>query len=188
MAFQNSEVMPSPISSIAGHYLLETIVAANDASLDFTTGLSSEYNTYRLVLSNFHPAADNAALGLRFSSDGGSTWDIGSGDYQSLRHMGYETGDSYSHNETSLIYCSGGIGHVNSEEQGLSGYFEFHGMNDSTLFTQGVGIVGYRNANGLLYCESTICERRANQVENGIQVIAGTGNIASGTVKLYGIK
>lgn len=54
---------------------LETCTASAAASCDFTDTISATHHTYWVVLQDIVPSVDGGKIGLRFSTDGGSTWD-----------------------------------------------------------------------------------------------------------------
>src|SRR5690348_10915535 len=58
--------------------LLEQHTASSSASLNFTTCLSSTYDTYQIFLDQLLPATNTANVLLRVSTNGGSSYDSGS--------------------------------------------------------------------------------------------------------------
>ena len=65
-----------------GWTLLSSGTASASSSLDFTSSIDSTYNLYVFVIDNLTVSNDQTDISIRTSSDGGSTWDSGSGDYQ----------------------------------------------------------------------------------------------------------
>jgi hypothetical protein len=64
-----------------GASLISSATASNDGSIEFTLD-NSTYSSYQVVLDSLLPATDGANLYMRFSSDGGSTFDSGASDYE----------------------------------------------------------------------------------------------------------
>jgi hypothetical protein len=64
-----------------GTVLISSITASSVASVDFDSALSSTYKGYVLQAFGVAPATDQQMIWLRFSSDGGSSWDSGASDY-----------------------------------------------------------------------------------------------------------
>lgn len=60
---------------------VETIVANNQSTVDFTNVFDDSANRYRIFMDNVISDTDQVALQAKFSSDGGSTWDSGTSDY-----------------------------------------------------------------------------------------------------------
>ena len=51
--------------------------ASNDASIEFTTDLSTTYKVYKIIGHNIRPSVDNKNIRISFSSDGGSNYNAG---------------------------------------------------------------------------------------------------------------
>ena len=75
---------------------VETIVANNQPTVDFTNVFDDSANRYRIFVDNFIPSDDPTRLHTRMSSDGGSTWDSGSSDYAYSVHGTEEDGTTFS--------------------------------------------------------------------------------------------
>jgi hypothetical protein len=169
-----------------GLTLLEVRTASNSASLDFTTGITSAFDQYVLEINSFVPAADSSLL-VRFSSNNGSSWDTGS-----------------NYNWTAWCTANGAFpsGHVEGTSQtslnvwqtiestssaGVSATLRIHNpLNASVsklLRFDGVAMQDtgdlYRFEGGGKYASASVI--------NGIQLKAGSGNIASGVARLYGV-
>jgi hypothetical protein len=56
--------------------LLQTQTASGSASISFTTGLDSTYDEYWFIFNNIHPSGNTGGLGINFSTDGGSNWNV----------------------------------------------------------------------------------------------------------------
>ena len=63
--------------------LISTATASNSASVSFT-GLTSQYDEYEIQFTSVLPQTDAAALCLRTSTNGGSSYDSGASDYTSV--------------------------------------------------------------------------------------------------------
>lgn len=61
--------------------LIDSESASGAASITLT-GITSTYAAYKIILFNLAPATDGVELWLRTSTDGGSTYDAGAGNYQ----------------------------------------------------------------------------------------------------------
>lgn len=61
-------------SSAGNLVLIQSQVANNSASITFTTGITSTYSNYLLLMSNFKPATNNTIVQLTISTNGGSTY------------------------------------------------------------------------------------------------------------------
>src|SRR5210317_1501080 len=56
--------------------LLSTQTASASASLDFTSGIDSTYDSYVFKFINIHPATDDVDFEVNFSTDGGSNYNV----------------------------------------------------------------------------------------------------------------
>ena len=72
---------------------IETQEANDDETIDFTEVFSDEYDRYVVYVDNV-VSATNEDMFIRFSSDGGSTWDSGSSDYAASRFGVEEDGST----------------------------------------------------------------------------------------------
>src|SRR5262245_46792068 len=70
--------------------ITRTDIAAAVAIVDFTTGIDSTYDEYELHFFGVTMSAA-AALNLRISQDGGSTWKAGASDYMFTFRVSYVT-------------------------------------------------------------------------------------------------
>src|SRR6056300_1235340 len=57
-------------------FLLSTQTASASASIEFTSGIDSTYDSYVFKFINIHPATDNVDLRFQASTDGGSTYGV----------------------------------------------------------------------------------------------------------------
>jgi hypothetical protein len=67
--------LPSSISGGALN-LISTQTASASATIDFTSGIDSTYDSYVFKFINIHPATDAAEFQVNFSTDGGSNYNV----------------------------------------------------------------------------------------------------------------
>jgi hypothetical protein len=173
------------VDAASSMVLLETQEASNDASLDFTIGFSSDYSTYKLVVIGALPSTDGSGLSVLLSSDGGSTWLSTGVDF--LRLSAASTSTSVSNTTHSDIRLTYAIGNVNAQETGASGTVDFYRFNDAE-YTTALGQIALRTDSNAQTLFSTNNLHKSATAMNGVQVKMTSGNIASGTFKLYGVK
>lgn len=177
------------VSSSGGRVLLETQTASNSSSIDFTSNINSNYKKYEIEFINVIPQTDDVDLTLRVSTDGGSTF-ITSSDYSYITYgMNSSVSTFYASNAsaTSRIKFTGdNMG--NSTGESCSGIVNIYNPADTT---------NYKNLTATVVKRSSLA--RFSQYEcggsyigsvsaiNGIRFLAESGNIASGTFKLYGV-
>lgn len=173
-------------SGSGGLVLLETITASSDASLDFTGFVdSSEYCGYKFVFNNVLPATDGTSIAFRVSTDGGSTWDSTASDYSYAsiqRTTGFTSNNA--NNDKGLLSVSA-VGNVAADETGLSGYCIVSDLSEG--YPHFIVKSSYVNETGNLALVSINTYRNSATAVDAVQFFAGSGNITSGTVTLFGI-
>lgn len=195
MAFPNSETMGEPLSAHAGRYLLETIVASNDATVEFTTGIDDTYDRYEIEMISVIPATDSVNLHLKTSSDGGSTFDSGASDYAYVVRYTYEFsgGDvnTATSSSSSLInYLSGNANVGNASGESLHVRLNINDPSNSSTKTIMEYVATKVGAAGTHLYDHNVgtIVRKEDAIVDAIQFYFSSGNISSGTFKLYGIK
>ena len=169
-----------------GSYLIASVTASNDASIEFTLD-NTVYSSYQVVLVSVLPATDGAELFMRFSSDGGSTFDSGTGNYKYASRWvatNTTTGSTLSESATA-INLTNTIG-TSAGETGANGKLD--------LISSGEGRPSVRwqlsrtSSSNLFVYQNGGAERTATVEVDAIQFLMSTGNIASGKIHLYGVK
>ena len=169
-----------------------TFSSGTPASVDFTSGFSSDYDVYRLDLIQFVPTTEPNYPAVRFSTDGGSSWHSSAGNYLA-QIMSIEQGGSI-HGGTH----TGGYGWFNGvdtqgnqTDEGWSGTFYFYGMNDGNHpFMSGVYNYCDTSGNPIIFTSNVYFTANTDAVD-GISLIpdsGGTETWVSGKARFYGIK
>ena len=166
-----------------GLEFIATADASSSANLSFTGFDSSKYDSYEFTLANILPASDGVFLSARVSVDSGSNYLSASDSYTIVASSGVSAGDA-----AQVIQSYQPLGNA-AGDAGFSGtctlfgphlnvptYVQFHGLT-----TQVNGTV---DANGGDNYGSG--KTKAATVVNGIQFLMVSGNIASGTITMYG--
>jgi hypothetical protein len=189
-------INPSPRSASAGSFvLLSTQTASSSASIVFTSLLSSSYDSYEIHITNLLAASGtNALLGMRMSTNNGSS---------------YDSGASYQHGASSLPWTPGSPTQANNASNGSVAGLWLHNPNisNSTSIATSL-IVDLLNVNSAANYKDVISrgiiagahtstlmgQYRSSTVVNAIEFklysasFAGSGNISTGTFRLYGKK
>lgn len=158
--------------------LLNTIVASNSSSIDFTgvTGYDQyEVQFYSVITSG------TSSQNIVFSTNNGSTWQATNYNFSYI--LGYPNtgGQGGSTGQTSIV-----ISTVTTDSTTFpwSGWFRFQNFNsalDKSTFGESLG----QFSGCLLYQASGYWV--GTGVVNGIRFIPNAGTFVSGTFKLYGI-
>ena len=184
--------------SLGAMTLIKTLTASSSANLTFVHGsssvvLDSTYPIYKFEFINIHPATNGADFKVGFR-DGGTDYDATkTTTYFSAYHneagndsgLAYDTGEDLAQSTGFQNICKS-IGNGN-DENGSGELFLFnpssttfvkHFMSNALAYEANDYILNVRVGG---YCNVTAAI-------DGVQFSMNTGNIDSGTIKLYGIK
>jgi hypothetical protein len=76
-SFDNVTAVPEGALPAGGSMvLLSTQTASGDASISFTSGITSTYKEYMFIFNNIHPATDGTSLQFNLSTDSGSSYNV----------------------------------------------------------------------------------------------------------------
>ena len=161
---------------------IATADASSSATLSFTGFDASKYDSYIFTVGNMLPATDETLFQALMSVDGGSNYLSASDSYVIGAGIGASAGDSAF---IPLAYHPIG----NATGEGLTGDFFLNNpdLNTTTYLT---GSVVYTTASGAIggYIGDQFGagKTKAATVVNAIQFKFSSGNIASGTITMYG--
>ena len=165
---------------------------SNAASYSFTGFDSSKYDSYEFVFNNVVPATDQVYFWCRFSTDGGSSYDNGASDYEwfviTTTHNNPDIEDyDQSDSEISLngvVVTSNQSQGSDATEGGICGRAEIMLPNNSAYFTK----IGWRiwGHNDKPNSQFGVGLRKTAQDTDAVQFLFSSGNIESGTIKVYG--
>jgi len=165
-----------------GLEFIATADASGSTALAFTGFDSSKYDSYLFTHANILPATDDQYLRIRLSVDSGSNYLAASDSYTVDANAAVSAGDS-----TYISFGHYGIGNAASDA-GFSGDTRINGphLNVPTYVTN-TGLI--TRANGLINRNSTngAGKTKAATVVNAVQFSFTSGNIASGTITMYGM-
>jgi hypothetical protein len=173
--------------------LLEQHTAATSASLDFTTCISSTYDEYMIEILAIVPATNAAALYLEMGTGGGPSWDTTAAHYswQSWRFIpdgsnGF-AGDASA--AEIIIDGNGGVEGISSDAAygGLSASYRLFNPNSGTVYPTIFGNSVVYSANPAIDACVTGGRYIQTTVITGLRFIMSSGNIATGTIRIYGI-
>jgi hypothetical protein len=159
--------------------LLEQHTASSSATLDFTTCISSTYDSYLIELVALKTSG-SALLNLLMSTDGGSNWDTTAAHYawemQAVTHSGW--GYPYSTGDTKIQ---------------LNNYLGTGRMDGQLhLYTSDTrpSLTGQLNQEYTDYPNTAVfifaCYLGSSAV-TALRFIPASGNITSGTIRVYGL-
>ena len=166
--------------------LLDATISSAVSEYDITsTYITSSYDTY-MVQAEFLPATDNVYMYLRVFVGGA---------VQDGSIYGYETAamssSAYDNQDSTTRLCSishGQMGNATGEGLTLNAYLQNVNSTSRPCAITGMSNIANTGAspNSSTFAGQLIPANAANVV-NGLRFFFSSGNIASGTVKLYGI-
>jgi hypothetical protein len=164
-------------SSTSAFVFIESQTASSSATIDFTD-LDSTYFAYKFVFSDIVPATSGSALRMRTSANNGSSYDSGSFDYAWLNNVTSDQFDTFislssAVSGTSTTGTAGEVLLINPSGTTFT-HCEifFNEFNSTTGRAESIFGGGFRISNAAV---------------DAVRFYFSTGNIASGTIKLYGL-
>jgi len=179
--------------------LIKTLTASSSSTLSFVDGssdvvLDSTYPIYQFKFINCHPATNNEGLSFNFSVDSGSNYNVAKttttprayhNESDSQAALQYDDGQDLAQG-TGFQRILRFIGNGN-DESGSGEMFLFN--PSSTTFVKHFIAKGNTYYNGD-YSMNDLTAGYGNTTSavDAVQFKMSSGNIDSGTIKLYGIK
>jgi hypothetical protein len=184
-----TEVGPlAAAGSYAGAPPLEQHDASNSATLDFTSFISSTYDTYLIEGIGLVAATGGENMRIQFGYSTGPTWDTGAS---------YEwAGSGYGSDGSACHWAGGGsIGGVLFDSMSTAGGYGFGTFSVTLSNPQSTAL--WKTIQGTLHYANSAPQGRnamwgmqwnnASTPATGLRFIMGSGNIVSGTIRIYGI-
>ena len=182
----SSESIKAYVDAAGGSVeVIDTATFSSTANYELTD-LSATYFAYDIICNYLLPATDNVELWLRTSTNNGSSFDSGSSNYNyvaSRFEASYSSGNSSAAAQITLAQNLG-----NSSTRGFYGTIRLINPMDATTYTSCAGNGYFVNATGTYY--NVLCggQRESASATNAFQLRFSSGNIASGSLIVLGIK
>lgn len=167
--------------------LIETqTITTSTSGIDFTNLQGSTYNVHFLTYNDLQVTTDGATVNIRFSNDGGSSFETSN--YDQATQEGRASGSFFEISTTvgTNIRLNGNAGTGTNEKE--NGYIYFYNLNDSSKYS----IATYHNSNfnrdpsGAMSFGSGVYHQA--ETINAVRLRGSSGNIDNAVVSLYGIK
>jgi hypothetical protein len=193
-SFDNVTSVPEGAVEGGSMVLLSTVTGSGQTSISFTSQLTSTYKEYMFIFNNMSPSS-NADFEFNLSSDGGSNYNVVKTS-TSFRPYHEESDSAYvfGYDTGGVLSIAQGTGYqaisptvYASTDASSSGFLHLYNPSSTTYVKhyisnmQGHGegsytlqrfIAGYANTTSAI---------------NGINFKMGAGNIADGTIQMFGI-
>jgi len=174
--------------------LISSQTASGSASIEFTSGIDSTYPIYHFEFINIHPATDVAEFVFNLSTDGGSNYNVTKtstsfGAYHreadNSAGLEYDTSNDLAQS-TSDKYIATNVSSDN--DSGCSGFLKLFSPSSTTFVKHFIGSSSRFDSNPDMYHNNFAGYGNTTSSINAIIFRMNSGNIDSGTIKLYGIK
>ena len=184
--------LPSGVSG-GSLVLISEQTASSSSTISFTSGIDSTYKEYIFKFINIPPATDDVQFTFQASTDGGSNYNTTvTNTYFHAQHdesstsptVTYDTGNDQAQG-TGFIRLNQGIDHDNADENG-SGFLHLFDPSNTTFVKHYIA----RNvdmANNYMQDAHAAGYFNTTSAINAIQFKMNSGNIDSGTIKMYGV-
>ena len=173
--------------------LISTQTASGSSAISFTSGIDSTYKKYIFKFTDIHPASDNVTFQVGFR-DGSTDYDA-TKTTTFFRTYHYEGGDNSAALEytaaqdlaqsTNFQNLSEGTG--NDNDQCVAGILHLFDPSSTTFVKHFICETNNIHADNASYRWNVAGYINTTTAIDGIQFKMTTGNIDSGTFKLYGV-
>jgi hypothetical protein len=174
--------------------LLSTQTASNSANISFTTGLNGTYDVYEFKFINIQPSTNDATFQFNGSSDSGSNYNVtktttffhayhDEGD--TTTSLGYDTSSDLAQS-TGYQTIHQGVGNSGSKNSG--GSMQLFNPSSTTYVKHFILNTNRQSSGGYSVNSYVAGYFNTTSAVNAINFKFDSGNISSGTIKLYGVK
>ncbi len=179
-------IVAQGVVASSGLVLLEQHTASSSAVLDFTTCITSVYDSYLIQFVNVIPATNGAIIYMRLSTDGGATYDTTA--IYTIAAWLWINGSQAAVGGTNGYFplTSGSEPTSNSSTYSINGDVKLSNPLSAVTYKHIAAEMGQLNSasqiNGIalrgFYASATAV--------NAFRILFDSGNIASGTIRVYG--
>jgi hypothetical protein len=180
------------ISSLGSLTFISTQTASGDASISFTSGITSTYKEYMFVFNNIHPATDGTHFDFQATTNGSdfniatttTTFEAYNNETSGVTALTYDGGKDHAQ-DTGYINLIDNIGFDN--DQSFSGFLHLFEPS-SSVFVKHFLFTGQRiTSNDYSANDRTAGYFNTTSAVTGLSFKFESGNIDAGTISLFGI-
>ena len=177
--------------------LLQTQTASSSASISFTSNIDSTYPIYLFKFINIHPATDGAEFTINFSTDSGSNYNVAkTTSFFVAYNAESESSSGLTYIDSLDIAQGTGVANIfynvgNENDESASGTLHLFNPSSTTFvkhFMSTFNVYNNSGSNGNSVQVDVAGYGNTTSAIDGVQFAMSSGNIDSGTIKLYGIK
>jgi hypothetical protein len=166
--------------------LVEEHTASSSAALTFTTGITATYDDYMISIVDLVVATNNVSLYLENSANGGSTWNPSTNNYTAFTGL-FNGGTAVSNftNPPAIITLATGLS--NAVNRPIQAKLFANSFASIVLDKHIYGTIVFSNQANVGVATFFSLLDDASTAYNAFRIRASAGNLASGTVRLYGL-
>ena len=184
--------LPSSISG-GGMTLISEQTASGSATIDFTSGIDSTYDSYVFKFYNIHPSTDSTHFQFNMSVDGGSNYNVTK--TSTMFRSWHKEDDS----ATALAYDAGydlaqstafqplAQEVSNDNDNDCVGTLTIYNPSNTTFVKHFISTLNMVNAEPITMIMYGAGYANTTSAVDAVQFKMSSGNIDSGVIKLYGI-
>jgi hypothetical protein len=190
--------LPSGVSG-SSLVLLETQTASSSGTISFTSNIDSTYKEYIFKFINVHPATNNTKLQFQSSTNSGSSYGITitstaffatHSEDGGTSSLSYDANDDLAQSTSFMPLSFDGIGNANDDN--LSGMLQLFDPSNTTFVKHFIGTTNITRINtgqSQNYSLESFSAGYFNTTSaiDAVQFKMASGDIDSGTFKLYGV-
>jgi len=174
--------------------LLSTQTASGSASIEFTSGIDSTYDSYVFKFINIHPATNRVDFQFNLSTDGGSNYNVTKTTtyfraYQSesggANGLGYESSFDLAQSTAYQSLC---IDMGNGADENVSGYLQLFNPSSTTYVKHFISRNNSYRDDNESFDSFVAGYGNTTSAINAVNFKFESGNIDDGIIKLYGVK
>jgi hypothetical protein len=163
-----------------GRTLLNTLTASNSVNLNDTSSLTSAFSEYEITFENLVPVTNNVTIGFQVHSGGA---------FQGTSYTGVNmsTGSSTGITNSTAQVIISQPSTVQNTSAGLSGSLRIFTPSNTTGPKGILGTSGHSNGTFFVLNQFSGAWGGGNGAVDGFEIFCSSGNISTGTVKIYGL-
>ena len=185
--------LPASVSG-GGLNLISTQTASSSSTISFTSGIDSTYKEYVFKFYDIHPATDSVDFVFNLSADSGSNynvtktttyfraWHSEAGDDTNLR---YETGSDLAQGTGFQSLTNSDLGNGNDET--CVGTLHLFNPSSTTFVKHFIATTNTYHSSDYTFNSFIAGYGNTTSAIDAVQFKMDSGNIDSGTIKLYGV-
>jgi len=173
--------------------LLSTQTASASATIDFTSGIDSTYDSYVFKFINIHPQTDSVKFRINFSTDGGSSYGVTTTSTAFFgRHNEADTDTELSYvggfdlaQSTNPQNLNNDVG--NDNDQCDAGMLHLFNPSSTTFVKHFISRISTAHAGDYHYDMYYAGYVNTTSAINAVKFDMASGNIDAGIIKMYGV-